>query len=372
MRNLDWCTMRNVVVAGLLSLFALAIGGCGGSGGVQGKSVKPLPRIRIGRYASPSLGTVFEDPNDIGKHSYGGGGGEKKGIIYTCKAGHIDLAHTRKSADWTAYLYENFADRMKKKGTHLSFKFREPTRYYIELTYPDNWDSLPQNEKDRIVKDVSVRLAEYGAYVGTMWHEMLTWFGYKSLGLWSEFQSAFAWEDTFSDLFGTYMAGKALRDAEHDYDEAMTIALDRELAELDAQPKQVAVHASKSVAGQWFSGDFAWMNMKARNFDIGVDDGYITPWLVPGLAQCQGAKPRPYPAPNLDAIRQHGFKVKFELDPRVAQKGKILKIVWPDKNQRQKRLVPALHFAAIMNYVMKDAVEKHGIRTSPDFVTSEK
>ena len=236
MRNLHWRVRRSVVVACLLSLFALAVVGCGGSGGIRGGSVKPLPRIRIGRYASPSVGTVFENPDRIGKHHYGSGSGEKKGIVYTCKAGHVDLAHARKSADWAAYLYWNFVDRLNKKTTQLSFKFREPARYYVELTYPPNWDNMPQDQKDAIIKDVSIRLAEYSAFTGTMFHEMLTWFGYKSTGIWSEFPSAFAWEDCFSDLFGTYLAAKALRDTQHGYDQAFTIALDRELKELDAQP----------------------------------------------------------------------------------------------------------------------------------------
>jgi len=96
-----------------------------------------------------------------------------------------------------------------------------------------------------------------------------------------------------------------------------------------------------------------WINMKARNFDIGVDDGYITPWLVPEMAECPGAKARPYPVPNLDGIRKHGFKIKFELEPSVA-KGKILKIVWP-------------HFAKLIDYILKDAARRH-IRTAPDFV----
>jgi len=366
MRNSRWPVGRNVVFGVLLISFTVIITGCGGSGGIKGGSVKPLPRIRIGRYASPSVGTVFLDPEKIGPHHYGRGSGEKKGIVYTCKAGHVDLAHARKSADWAAYLYWNFVDRLNKKETELSFKFREPARYYVELTYPQNWDSMSQSQKDAVVKDVAVRLAGYSAFTGTMFHEMLTWFGYKSTGIWSEFPSAFAWEDCFSDLFGTYLAGKALRDTEHGYDQAFTIVLDRELKDLGAQPKKVALRASKSVHGQWYSGDFMWINMKARNFDIGVDDGYITPWLVPEMAECPGAKARPYPVPNLDGIRKHGFKIKFELEPSVA-KGKILKIVWPEKSQRQKRLVPDLHFAKLIDYILKDAARRH-IRTAPDFV----
>ena len=365
MRNLDSRITNNVILAILLISFALIGSGCGGSGGISGKSVTPLPRIRIGRYASPSVGTVYLNPENIGNHRYSGGSGGKKGIVYTCRAGHIDLAHARKSADWAAFLFQNFKDKLRKKETTFSFSFREPAKYYVQLTYPANWDTMPKAEKDAVILDAAATLAQYSAYTGTMFHEMLTWFGYSSLGVWSEFPSAFAWEDTFSDLFGTHIAGIAFRDAKHSYDDAMTIALANELQKLGAQPKKVALQVSKSVHGQWYSGDFAWINMKARNFDTGFDDGSITPWLVPNVSECRGATPRSYPVPKLADITKYGFKIKFELAP-VAKKGKVLKIVWPDKSQRQKRIVPDLHFSKLMDYILKNAA-KRGIRATPDF-----
>lgn len=366
MKNINSSVTENSLFAVMLIAVAMVLQGCGGSGGMKGKSVVPLPRIRIGRYASPSVGTVYLNPDNIGQHAYSGGSGGKKGIVYTCRAGHVDLAHARKSADWAAYLFWNFQAKLKNKETQLSFSFREPAKYYIELAYPPNWDSLPQARRDAIIKDSAATLAQYSAYTGTMFHEMLTWFGYSSLGIWSEFPSAFAWEDTFSDLFGTHLAGIAFRDEKRDYDTAMTVALDQELKKLGAQPKSVALRVSKSVHGQWYSGDFAWMNMKARNFDTGFDDGYITPWLVPDVDECRGAKPQPYPAPSLDEIRKYGFKIKFELAPS-ASKGKVLKIVYPDKSQRKSRIIPDRDFPKLMDYILESAAKK-GIRSKPDFV----
>jgi len=366
MKNSNSRVPRSAIIAVLLISIVLTVTGCGGSGGISGKSVTPLPRIRIGRYASPSVGTVYLNPDNIGQHAFSGGSGGKKGIVYTCRAGHVDLAHARKSADWAAYLYRNFTDKFRKKETKFSFSFREPAKYYVELTYPANWDSMTQAEKDKIIKDAAATLAQYSAYTGTMFHEMLTWFGYSSIGIWSEFPSAFAWEDTFSDLFGTHLAGIAFRDPKRDYNTAMTMALDNELKMLGAQPKKVASRVSKSLHGQWYSGDFAWMKMKARNFDTGFDDGFITPWLTPNISECPGAKPQSYPAPKLDDIRKYGFKIKFELAPS-AKKGKVLKIVWPDKKQRQKRIVPDRDFVKLMDYILKDAA-KRGIRATPEFV----
>ncbi len=334
------------------------LAGCGG-GGFSGGTVKGPPRGRVGRYASTSLGTVFLDPNSLGKHGYYNGWDERIGIVYTCKAGHIDIAHVRKAADWTAYTAANILHQLEQDETEFSFRLKEASRHFVELTYPEGWEDLPEGERERIRKDVAISLGQYFAYIGGTWHEIITWFGYRSTGIYPEFPSAFAWEDSFSDLLGTYLGAKALRDAEHEYDEALTLAINQELEELGPQSGRTAREASNSVREIWFSGDFLFlMDMKARNLDIGMDDGYITPWLVPYLAECEGAKAQPYLAPNLDLLSEYGFEIKYEFEPRERQKGKILKIVYGKK--RQKRLVPSVHFPKIMEYIRNDAVVNHG------------
>jgi hypothetical protein len=356
------------VVACLLGFLIILQAGCAYNNDFNNHSVKERPRARVGRYATPTVGTVFAGAEDLGVHGYYSSWSEKIGIAYTCKAGHIDLAHVRKSADWTAYLAANILEQLKQNETKFSFKFKEPARYYVQLTYPDWWKDLPEEEKDRITRDISIGLGQYFTYVGCTWHEILTWFGYRSVGFYPEFPSAFSWEDSFSDLLGTHLAAKALRDTEHEYDEAMTLALKRELDDLGIQPRDVAIRASNAVRGLWFSGDFLFLvDMKGRNFDIGLDDGLVTPWLVPspsegagGLPECEGAQPQSYPAPSLDFLSEYGFSAKFELEPRELERHKILSIVYPDPKERRKRIEPAAHFPAIMANIMKDAVEKHG------------
>lgn len=342
--------------------------GCAG-GGFSGGTVKGPPRGRVGRYASTSLGTVFLDPNSIGKHGYYNGWEERNGIVYTCKAGHVDIAHVRKAADWTAYATANILHQLEQDKTEFSFRLKESSRHFVELAYPEWWEDLPDNEKGRIRKDIAISLGQYFSYIGGVWHEIITWFGYKSTGIYPEFPSAFAWEDSFSDLLGTHLAAKALRDDEREYDEALTLAIDRELEELGPQSGQTARKASNSVRGFWFSGDFLFlMHMKARNLDIGMDDGFITPWLVPALNECEGAEAVPYPAPNLDFLSEYGFDIKYEFEPREKQKRRILKTVFDDK--KEKRLVPAVHFPLIMEYIRKDAVVNHGCYVDGGFATS--
>lgn len=319
------------------------------------------PRIRLSCYASSTLGSVFGDASDLGTHHYDNGKGEKNGIIYTCKAGHIDLPHVRKAADWTAYLAEKAYDKLRKGQTRFSFKLWEPSRYYIHLTYPENWKHLLEAQRDQIARDISITLGQYSAFTALTWHEIITWFGYRPVLWYPEFPSAFSWEDTFSNLLGTHLAGKALRDTERSYDEAMTVALDAEVQRLGAQPKSTAIEAAQQVKGLWYSGGILFLvDIKKRNLDIGLDDGFVTPWIVPGLGACQGAEPAPYPVPDLRALGRHGFAVTFEIEPREMERRAILKIVYPDPDNRRKRLVPAVHFEPLMEHIRQDAVRRYG------------
>jgi hypothetical protein len=319
------------------------------------------PRIRLSSYASATLGTPFIDPNDLGMHSYEGVGTEKNGILYTCRAGHIDIAHLRKAADWTAYLTQKMYRQLQQGDTRFSFKLWEPSRYFVRLEYPQNWEQLPELERDQIARDISIKLGQYFAFTGLTWHEILTWFGYSSVPWYPEFPSAFSWEDTYSNLLGTHLAVQALLSTRHSYDEAMTLALNRELQDLEAQSKQTAARAAQAVKGNWYSGDLLFLvNIKKRNLDIGLDDGYVTPWIVPDLEGCERAEPKLCPAPNLNLLRLHGFSMKLELEPRELQKSSILRIAYPDPDERRKRIEPAMHFPIIMEYIRQDAIHRFG------------
>lgn len=347
--------MLRLLAVTYLSLLLLGAIGCQ-DGGFNGQ-----PRTRMGFYASSTLGTNFLDPEHLGQHGYRYSLSEKNGIAYTCKAGHIDIAHLRKSVDWTAFLAAKTFEHLMKDEVKFSFKLREPSRHFVQLTYPENWKDLSENDKEHIAHDISIRLGQYFAYITATWHEILTWFGYKYTGIYSEFPSAFSWEDTFSNLLGTHIGVLALQDSEHTFNEAVTLALDRELEKLDVQPSRTARRAAKKVRGLWFSGDLLFfIDMKRRNFDIGLTDGFVTPWLVPSLCECEGAEAQPYPVPNLDFLSEYGFSAKFEIEPREWEKDNVLNVVYPDRKERKKRLEPVIHFAPIMDYIKEDAVKKYG------------
>jgi hypothetical protein len=316
------------------------------------------PKIRRGSYATPTWGTSYLEPNQLGPHSYGSEFHERQngnGIVYTCKGGHVDIAHVREAADWTAYLAAITYKHLNNSDPEFSFTLKEGSVCFVHLTYPYNWQSLSNEDRKRITFDLSVNLGRYFGYTAGSWHEILTWFGYKSKGIFPEFPSAFSWEDTFSNLLGSNIGVEALRDTEHTYDEAVTYAVDKELEKLDVQSAEVAKSAAEKVRGSWFSGEVPpFVDMRKRNFDIGLDDGFVTPWLVDSICECEGAKAQSYPVPNLEFLAEQGFSMKFEIEPRVWEKNEILSLVYPNKNPRNKYIEPDKDFASIMSGIKRE------------------
>jgi hypothetical protein len=176
------------------------------------EGLKARPRIRVGYLPTRTLLTVFSGPNDLGAHGYRPNLSEKNGIVYTCKAGAIDIGHARKAADWTIFLTAMAFERIMKDMSEFSFRLYEPSRYYVSLTYPDHWKDMSRRDKERIAYEVAVGLGRYLAFTAITWHEITTWFGFKSKGLEPEHPSAFTWEETFSNLFGTHIALIAIKD----------------------------------------------------------------------------------------------------------------------------------------------------------------
>jgi len=319
------------------------------------------PRIRVGYLPTPTLGTVFSGPEQLGDHGYRPNLSERNGLVYTCKAGPIDIGHARKASDWTVFLAAKvYQQIMKGNKDEFSYRLYEPSRYFVRISYPDNWDDMPEPERQRVAYEVSVGVGRYLAFVGVTWHEIITWFGFKSKGFEPEHPSAFTWEETFSNLFGTHVAMLALADDRHTFNEAMTLAFDNELRKLDAQPARVSKRASESVRGPWFTGDYFFITMKKRNLDLGLDDGYVTPTLIPGVSECEGVEPQPFPVPNLDFVSEYGFEVKFEIEPRIWEGKAILEVACSDGAPRTNRVEPVIHLAPIMNYIRQDALERYG------------
>jgi len=351
----------------VVTLFLLALTSIGCQDG-------PRPRSRLGTYPTSTLGANFSNPQRLGRHGYRFSLSEKNGIVYTCRGGHIDLAHLRIAADWTKYLTDKSYRHLMDSDTRFSYKLAvDRSRHYVTLSYPSDWAQRSQAQRAVVAKEVAAALGPHLAYSLTTWHEILTWFGFKCVGLPTAFSSAFSWEDSFSNLLGTHLAVRALQDTERSFNEAMTIALKEEMDKLGTIPSGAAKHATNQVKGDWFTGSsLFFVDVIERNFDIGLEDGTVTPTLLPSVSECQGAVAASYPAPTLDVLAQHGFSVKLEIEAHEWEKNAILAVAYPHARQREKRVEPAVHFPLIMDHVRQDAVRRYGRdsgsqqRLSPD------
>ena len=151
----------------------------------------------------------------------------------------------------------------------------------------------------------------------------------------------------------------ALYDDDHFFDKAVTLAMNAELQKLHVQSKKTARGASDMVRDEWFSGELPVVVMKGRNFDIGLDDGEVTPWIVPDLDECQNPRAHAYPVPDPVFLDKYGFSVKFEIEPKIWEKNKIFSIIYPD-GEKNKRFEPATQFAVVMDYIRKEATRYYG------------
>jgi hypothetical protein len=325
----------------------------------RGLDARTPPRIRPGTYASATYGVRFVGPEKIGSHRYWLDGAEGNGIMYTCRGGHIDLAHVRKAADWTGFLAALTLTHLQAGQTTFVFKLREPSRYTVVLTYPQDWDALPAEDKERVARDVSRELGQYLAYTATTWHEMLTWFGFRPSVYKSEFESAFSWEDSYSNLLGTCVAAEALQDPEHAFSDAVTLVLRGRLESLDVQPAAVAKQASEMVRGDWYSKRWFFTLIHERSFDVGTENGRVMPCLVPSVPACKGAEPCPLAVPMLDGLLQHGFSATVTIEPRVWEDNRILRVLYGDRRPPRGTLDPTIHFAPLIDYIRQDALSRH-------------
>jgi hypothetical protein len=323
------------------------------------KGIDGKPRYRLGCYPTATLTSFFPDPDNLGPHGYSGSLSEKNGILYTCRAGHLDLTHIRIASDWTAYLAAKTFIALMKNRSSFSFKMNtEPSIYSVNITYPENWKNIVRKEEQAY--EISIKVGQYLAFTATSWHEILTWYGYKIIGIYPEYPSAFSWEDSYSNLLGTRIGVEALNDKEHFYNKAVEIAINKELKNLGLLPGNAARRIANSVKGFWYTGDLCFVEMRMRSCDIGTENGYVTPILVPNVKECVGVQPQPYPVPTLDFLSEYGIQMKVEIEPHEWEKNKILRIIYPDKKTRKKVIEPAVHLPIIISQIKKEAEVKYG------------
>lgn len=286
-----------------------------------------LPRARIGALPFPGPFTLFDavdlQTDDLGRHAYAAGPLDidqerERGIVYTRRAGFLDIAHIRNSADMTAYVHARAKLAIERRWNEFAFKGSEPSTYLVTLCYPEDWSRIGANERAKLIDELALRIAQRVAFDVMTWHEIITWYGYKSTIVIPENSSAFTYDDVPSHALGVQLAAKALRSG-LDYDQEMSRLLDRAMLELGAVDRETLDLAVERAKGSWWDG---LGKPKARLLDIGTGDGVIEPWLVEGLVEGLSDKePIQFRVVGMDDIGGRDFTGFYlvQIDPNVLE-----------------------------------------------------
>src|SRR5262245_17365441 len=148
---------------------------------------------------------------------------EADGIVYTRRAGFIDLAHVRITIDTVRYCTEQIRAAQARGESSVTLMTLEGSAFRVQ------WEDAGD-----LHDELSLRLGQRVAYLMMTWHEVLTWFGYRTVSWIDESPSAFTWDDTMSHVIGLEVAGEVLRDGDsgRSFNDAVTVALRAKLKEV--------------------------------------------------------------------------------------------------------------------------------------------
>lgn len=324
-----WITCILLMLAGCRNGVSMHVQGADQpepAGGIDFGEYAQTPKPRLGGLPWPGTFTMFEPValSDLGHHAYNGntqGREGSRGMIYTCRGGFIDIAHTRKSIDLCKYAAVRAEFALRNNWTAFRLKSLEPTIYTVYLNYPADWKTLAPAEKEALIRELSIRIGQRLAMLMMTWHETLTWFGYSSSPF-PERQSAFTCDDTISHILGVTIGGRALRSRVKNWDDAVTQELNSAMRELIPQGPEQTRQAADAVKDLWWRG----FQPLRRQFEWGWNGEPIVARLVPGLTYCRSATPARFELPKLDFVRGRDVRrmMRVEIKPNVMESDKVI------------------------------------------------
>jgi len=238
-------------------------------------------RTQFGELTIPfiKLPNIVET-SDLGVHTYDAGfvghgtdqdeikGNESNGIIFTCKAGFIDVAHVRDYSDWTTYLafwiYRNF-------GEDIALAL--PAELGPRKILIHGFDHRDLNKEQELI--LSVTMAQWAAYKLSAWHEIAQWHGF-GLKAFPEYPSAYSVEDLYSNILGTKIAAAIIYSGGSNTDQLYSRNFDQWLSnilnQLDAQSAETSRAFMGAVDQHWWDSNKRipdkYIVLK-RNYDLG-------------------------------------------------------------------------------------------------------
>ena len=231
------------------------------------------------------------DPSQLGEHRFGGGPGEYNGNIATCRAGFIDTAHVRYAADLVAKLALQI-EELGPQGGRLKPHF-EATQATLDI---GSWPAGGTPEQQEYIIETAGAIA----LDQVSWHEIVTWYDYSTMPLYTEKGSSFSPEDAYSNQLGINIGKKALRisnEKHQPYEKIVTRLLNRILQTMKALPEEGTTRIMQELeAGPGFDPLLA-------------DD----PWFDPK-----------YQIPNYRRLLKRQTKLYGEIKPTVPPGGLLL------------------------------------------------
>lgn len=237
-------------------------------------------KAKVGPVPVPiyELGNML-GPKDIGPHGYNKGDlkREHNGLLYTCRGGFIDLAHVRDNVDRTLYLTMEIVRALP--GPLTLELWDEGTRRRVILK------PLPEGLMTREGRwSTATAIANYVNYQLSVWHEVVTWYGWESIPGFKERLSGFSPEDMYSNALGGNLAVGIIVNREtrsrDQYDESVEAWIAEGLRRLGAVDKAQARAAMQAVDGLWWDSKQRVPDMKLvtrRNLEI---EAPLAGWLV--------------------------------------------------------------------------------------------
>jgi hypothetical protein len=321
-----------------IALWIACCAGCA-SGGLD------APRDRLGALPFPGPMSLYTtaDPAHLGRHRYGrcprlvGEDEKERGILYTTRAGFLDLAHVRIAIDWTRYCTWRVREALERGRGEAAIEGPDKGVFYVDLRYPEGWDQCSAPEREALVDAASRRIGGRVTYQILTWHEIATWFGYRSF-FFDETRSAFTYDDTVATLVGMRVADRVLGEGSRDFESAVTAELDEELARLGAVGPGETERAVRAVEGVWWAGDAP---LKRQADVYPGEETVVRPWLVNGLAFGAGAKAEVFALPCAEA--GEAIAASVEVDPRIPE-AERMRALLPGRPGRfgEDRELPAL------------------------------
>ena len=177
---------------------------------------------------------------------------------------------------------------------------------------------MSAEERDALIEEASIRLAQRMSVAVTTWHEIATWYGHQTIPGISERGSSFTWDDGTAHIVGAVIGASALRRNESDWDYAVTHAIDDELWDLQVLPKKDQRHAASVAAQRWSKGGVAIR----RDLEVGLRDSRKTGWLIEEL----GSDPVAIELPGLADV--FGKDCSGLVEVRLTPSGSIRRKLW--------------------------------------------